>query len=230
MIASNVIQFPSQLESLENEAQENLDKSIHHFKTFTATLNAIQESGLYIKEYGTWSAYLKQRWGMAESTFRNKRLNADIAEMIGVIVADVTLEESQARTIRKRLSALAPADKVMQAEIYIRAYEETGKAIPTEKELSLVAETVKRVKKEDILTIDGVDYNAKDLVIEGNIKQELYELKQRKIAHIEANTGITSKRLDTPRQEAIEAFFKAQGLEVPQGFDFVMFWKESTRD
>lgn len=225
MQAHNLVQFPNQLQSLEDDAQAALDDSIKALSEFVSILETIQDSALWQKDYTTWRDYLKTRWGLSDSTLRSYRATLRTGDMIMQIVADVTPSKQEVDKVKRTLASIT-SDKELQASTYAKAYEHTGKIAPSETELRIAYTEIERTRKHDVLTIDGIDYNAKALVIDDNIKQELYELGKRKAAHIDASQGIESKHLEIGQKEAITALFKALGMDVPQGRDFVLFWKE----
>lgn len=209
MQAHNIIQFPNQLDVLENEAQAYLEDSIEAFRQFVATLQVIQDSGLY---QGTWDNYLRTRWYIADSTFRNYRAQANSAEIM-LSVVDSTVTKAQAAKVSRILSKL-PNDTELRLSAYAKAYEHTGKIAPSETEITIAYQEIERARKQDILTVNGVDYDAKSLVIDENIKQELYELGKRKTAHIDESMGIERKRFEIKQKDHLAALGDMLGIDL----------------
>lgn len=220
MQAHNILSFPNELERLEAEAQIYLDKSIESLQAFVATLQRIQDSKLH---KGSWASYLRTRWGIADSTLRNWRQATTAAEIM-LSVVDSTITPTQAAKVARVLSKL-PNDLDLRLSAYAKAYEHTGKLTPSEAELLIAYHEIDRVRKQDILTIEGVDFDAKSLVLDENIKQELYELHKRKTAHIDASQGLESKRLEIAQKDVLEAIGKLLGIDMSNWQDVAIIGK-----
>lgn len=211
MQAHNLIQFPNQLEALENEAQAYLEDSIEAFRQFVATLQVIQDSGLY---EGTWDNYLRTRWHIADSTFRNYRAQANSAEIM-LSVVDSTVTKAQAAKVSRILSKL-PNDTELRLSAYAKAYEKTGNITPSEAEIKIACEALEEVK-QGIYTINGVSMPKSDFekhVVNENIDMALYEKNQRKTAHIDESMGIERKRFEIKQKDHLAALGDMLGIDL----------------
>ena len=214
MQAHKLIQFPSQLEAQESEAQQHLDNSIESFSKFIAALQVVQDSGTYINQYGTWDNYLRTRWHIADSTFRNYRAQANSAEIM-LSVVDSTVTKAQAAKVSRILSKL-PNDTELRLSAYAKAYEHTGNITPSEAEIKIAYEALEEVK-QGIYTINGVSMPKSDFekhVVNENIDMALYEKNQRKTAHIDESMGIERKRFEIKQKDVLAALGDMLGIDL----------------
>lgn len=175
---------------------------------------ALYESETW-KETGckTWAEFCSAEAGYMPyraDTYRVKAMDAAIAEMIIATVADATPTENESRKVRESLNKLTK-DKLLKAETYARAHNETGKIAPSFGELKIAYEEIQRVKRDKVWTIEGEDFNPDDLVIDANIQQAIGELGKRKVAHITDSMGIETRRREIPQTEIGLRFLQELG-------------------
>lgn len=228
-MSAPILQLPSRLEVAREKVRVTR-------KNADAAIFAHVQAVLEFQALNQWQEYHGQTWEefclkypedfYKPVTYRQKKMDLIIANMIISIVADATPTEAEARRVRVGLNKLTK-DSELKAQAYAHAYEKTGKLVPSAAELEIAYYHIKREKDYGVVTIEGQDYDIRRAALDMAIAEEILEKEARKSGHIDASMGIETKRAENLRKEAILAILQEEGYSPKDNaFSFTIVWKE----
>jgi hypothetical protein len=145
-----------------------------------------RELGEWRKQgYSSWGEYCKDHSShlYSASSYRAMKAELPIAELIES-AGFTALSQHEARQIRERLQALP--DESLRIEAYAQTRKVTGKVVPSEAELEATYSVLERAKVERVVTVMGEDVDIRDHATLAAITEELYEIRARQAAHMQA--------------------------------------------
>lgn len=222
--ASASTEAASRLEALEKEAALLYDKSVTAWKQYVSFALDMYAGNLWRIKAASWEDYCHDYMPTEASTIRTYKSSLPIADLVETITGE-TIPESKLRQLGIKIRKVCK-DVSLIGETYQKVFELTGNSLPSEGEIHATYENLARRKHEGIVQVNGVDVSLTD-ALDDTIRYELYELKQRQKAHIEASQQITSKRLEIAQKDMLGLIFDYSSASSSNTlFDFFMGYKE----
>lgn len=218
------VRSAQRLESLESQAHAHYAASLKAWRQYVAIATDIHDSNLWRSKASTWELYCEDYMPTVASTIRTYKSSLPIAQLVETITGE-ELPESEARKLGGKIRKVCK-DVSLIGETYQKVYELTGHALPSDGEIAVVYENLKRRNQEGVISVNGRDVSLLD-ALDDTIRFELYELKQRQSAHIEASQQIVSKRIEIAQKAALGAIFDYSSAKTSNTlFDFIFAYKE----
>lgn len=215
------------LKRLEQSAHAQHEGAKKLWRLCLETCLEIQASELWQKEHPklNWAQYCHEYLPLEASSIRAYRMGVPIAILAETLLG-VALSKNQALKLAKRLSDIVQ-DETLLGETYEKAWQNTGHIVPSEGELRAVYDVLERKKREGVVTVNGLDFHVDSDAEKQAILEELYELKQRQLLHIENSQKIAQRRVEIASKAAIETFFDYSSAKTSDTlFDFIFGYKE----
>lgn len=112
-------------EAAVERATNHLTDAVNSWIAFCEEATAIQESGLWKAEAGTWATFVRQTWDIDASRIRQFKSALPYAKRITEALENIPTKEADIRKLKKAI----PADHPMMPEVFA-----LGKAVATELE------------------------------------------------------------------------------------------------
>jgi hypothetical protein len=145
--------------------------------TYAETLAKIKDQQLYLQRDCTWEEYLRQQWGISESTYRSLQASAKMARKMQIEYGAQLGNKSAARELRR----IFHRDSELAAIVIQKAQQHAGKDVAiTGAHIKAVEETLKTVLLTDGHCDDG---DGGMIAFDAQVDMEYAELVARRKQH-----------------------------------------------